>query len=212
MRVPPTTRPVSARPAETTLIALFHWARVGIALAGGLAMLAVVIGFDFLAPPGHVQAADHVALDIMPVKPGGPAAQYPAYVATSVLTIPARRMVTVTIRNFDLDPSPLPPGSPYANVQGTVGGVAYVDGTAYRSLDSTVVAHTFTVPELHLNVPIPGRATDGRPFVTVQFRLLLRTPGVYSWRCFAPCGDGPQGESGPMADDGYMRGTVFVQA
>jgi hypothetical protein len=183
-----------------------------VAIAVGLFVLAVVVGFDVLAPSGHVPPADHVALDILPVKPGGPATQYAAYQPSTVLTVRAQGLVTVTIRNFDLDATPLPARSPYLAVQGTVGGVAYADGTAYRTLDGRLIAHTFTVPELHLNVPIPGKAAAGKPYVTIQFQVRTGTAGVYDWRCFAPCGNGPEGQSGPMVDDGYMRGTLFVQS
>jgi hypothetical protein len=210
-----TTPPADAGPdgqIEARMRALLRLARIGLAVAGGLVVLVVVCGFDLLAPAGRPRPAEHVALDILPVKPGGPAEQYAAYTPTTVLTVAAQGVVTVTIRNFDLAPSPLPAGSPYMRVQGTVGGVAYVDGTAYSALDRSMIAHTFTVPQLHLNVPIPGVAADGKSYVTVQFRVRTGKPGVYSWRCFAPCGDGPEGESGPMADDRYMRGTLVVEA
>jgi hypothetical protein len=213
----PSTRsstPSGVRAARPTppLLAVLRWVRLGIAVVGGVFVVAVFGGVDLLAPPGHGQPATHVALDILPVRPGGPATQYAAYQPSTVLTVPAKEVVTITIRNFDLDPTTLPADSPYLAVQGTVGGVASVDGIAYHTLDRQHVAHTFTIPDLHLNVPIPGRAMGGKPYVTIQFQVRTNKAGVYSWRCFAPCGVGGEGQAGPMAEDGYMRGTLFVQA
>lgn len=75
-------------------------------------------------------------------------------------------------------------------------------------LDPTQVAHTFTIPALHLNVPIPGDVAPGASYVTVTFTFRTEAAGVYRWRCFAPCGKGPDGESGPM---GEVMGTPIVQ-
>jgi hypothetical protein len=119
-------------------------------------------------------------------------------------------VITVTIRNFDLDPTLVPGGSPYTRVQGTVGGVAHADGVPYTTLDRAGVAHTFTVPGLQLNVPIPGRAPSGKPDVVVTFSFRTPGPGTYRWKCFDPCGDGPDGQGGPMADVDYMQGTLIV--
>jgi hypothetical protein len=178
------------------LLTLFAWADVG----GPSSQI-----LSRQAPP-----PDHVAIDIMPLKPGGPPQEYAAYVPSTVLSLPANNLVTVTIRNFDLDATPLPVDSPYTRVQGTVGGVAYADGTAYAALDRSGIAHTFTVPALHLSVPIPGRVGTGKRYVTVTFQVHTGGAGIYAWRCFAPCGQGPDGQSGPMTDDSYMRGTLIV--
>lgn len=188
----------------------------GVVIAGGLLLLLLFSAVPIPSIPSSQTASsqalppDHVALDIMPVKPGGPADDYAAYVPSTVMTMSANSLVSVTIRNFDLDATPLSADSPYARVQGTVGGVAYADGKAYTALDRSVVAHTFTVPDLHLNVPIPGHATAGKRYVTVTFSVRTGTPGIYAWRCFAPCGDGSDGSAGPMADDAYMRGTLVI--
>jgi hypothetical protein len=189
----------------------------GSLVAGVLILLTLLARMDALLPPTQSASSQtalptHVTLDILPVKPGGPAANYAAYVPSTVLSMPANSIVTVTIRNFDLDATPLPNGSPYARVQGTVGGVAYADGAVYTAFDRSDVAHTFTVPALHLNVPIPGRAIAGKRYVTVIFRMQTGNAGTYEWRCFAPCGNGPDGDAGPMADDTYMRGALLVES
>jgi hypothetical protein len=211
---PPGGKPASAthkrRSPYETWVAVFRWLRLALLVANGVVLLTAFIGFDMIAVAGHDHPPDHVALDIMPVKPGGPAQNYAAYTPSTVLRVPAQSLVTFTIRNFDLDTVTLQGASPAAHVQGTEGGVAYADGRAYSALDQTGIAHTFTVPALHLNVPIPGHAASGKSYVTVTFRIHTGKAGTYDWRCFAPCGDGPEGQAGPMADDRYMRGTLFV--
>lgn len=203
--------------AAKTAIAVLRWVRWSVVIVGGLILLALFGGLDALAPPGQVQFSgqvrgnDHVALDIMAIKPGGPTENYAAYLPSTVFSVPAYSLVTVTIRNFDLDVIPLPNNSPYTRVQGTIHGVAYADGTAYTALARTGIAHTFTVPALHLSVPIPGQATNGKNFVAVTFSFRTGSAGVYSWRCFAPCGDEPDGQAGGMAEAGYMRGTLFIE-
>lgn len=201
------------------LIAVARWTRYCVLILGGLLFVVLTIGTHFVrtaaAPisdsrPAQAPLSDQLALDIMPVKPGGPATGYAAYLPTTVLSAPAQRIVTVTIRNFDLDPVPTPADSPVTQVQGTVGGVAYADGKAYTVLDRMQIAHTFTVPALHLNVPIPGVSASGKPYVAVTFRFRTGVAGVYAWRCMAPCGEGQDRQAGPMADERYMRGALDV--
>lgn len=153
----------------------------------------------------------HVALDILPVKPGGPAEDWPAYMPSSPMTVPANTVVTVTIRNFDLGDDTMPANSPLLSVQGTTNGVATADGRAYSALDATHVSHTFTIPQLHLNVPIPGDPVGDASNVTVTFSF--RTPaqaGTYTFQCFVPCGTGSSGFDGPMNTLGFMKGTLTV--
>jgi hypothetical protein len=201
--------PRAPRVSAPLWIALAHWTRLGIAAAGALLLLVLLVGLDAIAPTGRAAPAPHLALDIFPQKPGG-LAQGAAYVPDTVLRMPAHALVTITIRNFDLDPTPLPTDSPYLTVQGTSNGVAYADGKPYTALDSRVIAHTFTVSALHLNVPILGHSSIGKNYVLISFSFRTGGNAVYQWRCFAPCGDGPDGDSGPMSDERYMRGSLFV--
>ncbi|HEX8732625.1 MAG TPA: hypothetical protein VF725_11275 [Ktedonobacterales bacterium] len=200
-------------------LTIARWTRYSVLTAGTLLMLVLVVGFNVsnllsasrpTLAVAQRPASDQIALDIMPVRPGGPAVNFAAYLPETTLSIPAHSLVTITIRNFDLDPTPLPPASPAANVQGTVDGVAYADGQAYSALDRTKIAHTFTVPAFHLNVPIPGVSASGQRYVIVTFRVRTDKPGVYAWHCVAPCGEGPAGEEGSMADEKYMRGMLIV--
>lgn len=168
--------------------------------------------------PAHRQAAAHVAalshharlaLDIFPIRPLGPTDNWPAYTPSTDLSVPADSDVTVTIRNFDLGPAPLPAVSPYANVSGTVSGSASADGHPYTALDWAHVAHTFTISQLGINVPIPADAAPGQSFVTVSFTFHVGAAGTYHWRCNAPCGT-EGGYQGPMQTQGYMTGTLTV--
>jgi hypothetical protein len=155
----------------------------------------------------------HLSFDVLPVRPGGPPDNWPAYVATSPTALPANTVVTVTIRNFDVGDDTLPAGSPILRVQGTTNAVAYADGKAYSGLDAAHISHSFTIMQLDLSVPIPGDAVGDANHVTVTFTF--RTPakaGTYTFQCFVPCGTGSSGFDGPMNTLGFMRGTVTVVA
>lgn len=163
--------------------------------------------------PAAVVTTTHMTFDILPVRPGGPDHSWPAYMPTSSTTLPANTVVTVTIRNFDLGDDTVPANYPLLSVQGVIGGVANANGKAYTGLDATHMSHTFTIPQLHLNVPIPGDAVGDATNVPVTFSF--RTPakaGTYTFQCFVPCGTGSEGFDGPMATMGYMRGTVTIVA
>jgi hypothetical protein len=203
MAAPRSAGTVGAARPYGFVIALARWIRVGVALAGGLTLAGLWAGPSLATAPAPGRPATHIALDILPVRPGGPAQEYAAYLPSTALSVPAHSVITVTIRNFDLDPTPVSAGSPYTRVQGATGGVAYADGQAYTALDRTAIAHTFTVP-------IPGRAASGKPDVVVTFSFRTTGPGTYRWKCFDPCGDGADGLGGPMADVDYMQGTLNV--
>jgi hypothetical protein len=156
------------------------------------------------------QTTQHLTFDILPAKPGGPATNFPAYMATSPTALPANTLVTVTIRNFDLGDDSLPANSPFLHVQG-VTGAATMDGKAFTSLDAKHIAHTFTIAQLHLNVPISGDPVGDANYVSVSFSFKTpATPGTYTFQCYIPCGTGASGWNGPMATMGFMRGTITV--
>ncbi len=140
-------------------------------------------------------------------------AGWPTYVPAD-FSVPAHALVTVTIRDFDNGPAPVPAAN--LKVQGTVGGtmtvtkallgnVATLPATKVSSVAANDVAHTFTSPGLNLNVPVP-------PSSTVTFSFRTGAAGTYTWQCFAPCGTGATGWSGPMAENGYMQGVITVTA
>ncbi|HEV2238540.1 MAG TPA: hypothetical protein VGR57_17915 [Ktedonobacterales bacterium] len=202
-------RTSAPRTAHAHLIALLHWTRWGVVFGGSLLLLALMLAPHVLAP-APPRPSTHLTLDILPVRPGGPAQNYAAYVPATALSLPARSLATITIRNFDLDATPLPADSPYWRVTGTVGGIAYADGVPYTALPRTQIAHTFTVPDLGLNVPIPSRSAHAGSYSVVTFSFPTGAPGTHLWQCHDPCGDGPDGLGGPMADVDYMRGTLTI--
>ncbi len=153
----------------------------------------------------HVQANLNIVIN----QPGMQQ-DWPAYSPTN-LVLPANSLVTITVRDYDMGDTPLPKGSPYTTVQGIVGGVAYADGHAYTALAPDQIAHTFTMPQLNINVPMPGDTTTGKPYGVVTFTFRTGAPGIYYFRCFDPCGTGSNGWEGPMLTKGYMLGTLTVQ-
>jgi hypothetical protein len=203
------------QPPREQVFAIFHsvfkFTRRAMLFGLVVTIAALFGGLDAITPVGVSRPGNHIALDIMQIKPGGPAENYAAYVPSTVLSVPAHTIVTVTIRNFDLDATPVPKDSTYINVKGTVNGIAFVDGQPYASVSRMDLAHTFTVPSLQLNVPIPGKSASGQHYVTVTFAFRIGNAGTLKWRCFAPCGDGADGLQGPMNDEAYMRGILFVE-
>lgn len=153
----------------------------------------------------HVQAN----LDIV-INQSGLQQDWPAY-SPNNLVLPANSLVTITLRDYDMGDTPLPKGSPFTTVQGVVGGVAYADGHAYTALALDKIAHTFTIPQLNLNVPLPGDTTTGKEYGVVTFTFRTGAAGTYYFQCFDPCGTGTNGWEGPMTTRGYMRGTLTVQ-
>ncbi len=135
---------------------------------------------------------------------------WPAF-SPNNLVLPADSLVTLTVRDYDMGDTPVAKGSPFTTVQGVVGGVAYADGHAYRTLAPDKIAHTFTVPQLGVNVPLPGDTTTGKPYGAVTFTFRTGAPGSYYFNCLVPCGTGLGGWEGPMVTRGYMIGTVTVQ-
>ena len=150
-----------------------------------------------------------VNLDIV-INQRGMQQDWPAY-SPSNLVLPANSLVTVTLRDYDMGDTPLPKGSPFTTVQGIVGGVAYADGHAYSALAPDKIAHTFTMPQLNINVPLPGDTTTGKPYGTATFTFRTGAPGIYYFRCMDPCGTGSNGWQGPMLTKGYMLGFLTVQ-
>lgn len=125
--------------------------------------------------------------------------------APSTIKVPANATVVLTIKEYDDVSTPLPDGSPYNDVKG---GTETVDGQAVTNVANDKIAHTFTIPELGLNAPIPMAPQDG--FTTVTFTFQTGAAGTYTWRCFTPCGGDPNGMGGAMTTDGWMQGQLAV--
>jgi hypothetical protein len=113
--------------------------------------------------------------------------------------------VVLTIKEYDDAPTALPAGSPYNAVQG---GTMTVDGKATTTVANADIAHTFSIPELNINVPL-SKAPEGK-FSTTVFTFKVDKSGAYTWHCFTPCGGDPNGVGGSMATKGWMEGNVVV--
>lgn len=164
-----------------------------------------------VAVPAVAKASTHINLTIEAKKPGS-TVDGPSYMPDTALTVPANSLVTVTIVNNDAGDTSLPANSPFAKVTGVESGSAYVDGVAYNSLTVDKVAHTFTIPSLGVNVPIPGDVPAGQKDISVTFSFRTGAAGVYMWQCMDPCGSDPVGWGGPMSMKGYMMGSLTVTA
>ena len=184
-----------------------------VALTSGV-YFALVTAFGRQMTPqvAHVaQPARHVQLNLnIVINQPGMQKDWPAY-APSRLVVPANSLVTVTLRDYDLGDTPLPNNSPFTRVQGTVDGAASADGKAYSSLAPEKVAHTFTISQLNVNVPLPGDGAKGASYDTITFTFHTGKAGTYTFQCFDPCGSGSAGWMGPMMTKGYMVGTLTVQ-
>ena len=173
--------------------------------------LSKVLGEHATPVVAHATSLKHVQVNLnIVINQPGMQKDWPAY-SPSNLMVPANSIVTVTLRDYDLGDTPLPNGSPFTRVQGTLGSVAFADGKAYSSLAPTKVAHTFTIPQLNINVPLPGDGAKDASYDTITFTLRTRAAGSYSFQCFDPCGTGATGWEGPMVTRGYMSGTFTVQ-
>jgi heme/copper-type cytochrome/quinol oxidase subunit 2 len=156
-----------------------------------------------------VTSSTHLTMNIVMNQPGMQK-DWPAF-STSNLVVPANSLVTVTIRDYDLGNTAMPQNAPFTTVQGTGGSIATADGQNYTSLAPDKIAHTFTIPQLNVNVPLPGDGMRGKDYNTVTFTFHTGAAGTYTFRCFDPCGTSPMGMMGPMMTQGYMIGTLTVQ-
>jgi len=143
------------------------------------------------------------------------------------ITIPAGRLIDLTIFNYDSGPGYGTPAT-YTNVSGTIGGVVYVlnstminatnagtsainiihNSMAVKNMSEANISHTFTIPNLFgsaqdLNVPVGTQMVEFAQFYA-------NTTGSYNWMCNVPCGSGPDSLSGAMTTPGWMMGSVTV--
>ncbi len=144
-------------------------------------------------------------------KPG-----WPRYVPAN-FTIPANTIIKLTIINYDDGTAPLPSNSPWSKFWGSdptfglvEGGDETVNGKKITSVDPNNVSHTFTVPSLLINLPIPAAVSKNQPAV-VTFEFSVSKPGNYHWLCAAPCGSGSTGMGGAMNTSNWMEGTMEVK-
>lgn len=137
----------------------------------------------------------------------------PEIVGGTKVQFPANAKVDLTIYNFDSGPAPLAKGLPYDKVMGTVGGTATYDGKTITKVSNSVISHTFTVPGIGLNVPLPAAQETKKGAITpavVTASFVTNKKGTFTWQCYAPCGSGKDGNGGAMQDPGEMTGKVVI--
>ncbi len=131
----------------------------------------------------------------------------------ATITLPPNATVTLTIKTYDDGGGTVP--AAYAKVTGTVGNVETVNGQQQSSFKADgVIAHTFTIAALGLNIPLVAATDQGSQVVPSVTVVTFKTPakaGTYSWQCYQPCGTGSAGWGGPMATAGWMTGSVQIQ-
>ncbi|MEM0271703.1 MAG: hypothetical protein QW514_04060 [Thermoprotei archaeon] len=131
------------------------------------------------------------------------------------IELPAHTLIVLTIIDYD-SASPLP--AQFAQVTGTVGNVVYLinntnAGSGNPNLSAAVavtnfnpntdVAHTFTIPQLGVNIPSAPGSVEVAEFYINQ-------TGTFTWHCMDPCGTGPTGWEGAMSTPGWMEGNITV--
>lgn len=134
------------------------------------------------------------------------------------ISLPAHQLIKLVIVNYDDGGANLT-DQKYANVAGTQNNVETIinndnvnssqgatgiqvnGGETVSSVAADNIAHTFTIPQIGLNLPIPPSS-----IVTAYFTI--NQIGTFSWFCFTMCGSGATGLEGAMATPGWMTGSV----
>jgi hypothetical protein len=136
------------------------------------------------------------------------------------LTFPMNSLVKLTIINYD-DGNATLLNAQYTSVQGTVNGtmtyvnndnvnstyggngIVIIGGQTVTSVPPDMIAHTFTIPTLNINIPIPVSS------IVVAY-IKITTAGTFQWMCETACGFGPAGTLAAMETPGWMLGDVEV--
>jgi plastocyanin len=136
------------------------------------------------------------------------------------ISLPAHRLIELVIVDYDDGAANLT-GSQYATVSGTqnnsvtevsnenvnssqsAAGIQVSGGETVSSLPADGIAHTFTIPQLGINIPLA-------PSSTVVAYFTLNQTGTFTWFCMTICGSGPNGLGGAMATAGWMSGNVVA--
>ena len=212
-------------------------AAVAVGIAAVVALIVwYVAGYLTVSPPSVSIAGAQVPsvnLTLQTVASLGPSYEQPSWVSylvknqkgewvhSTVWKLPAHALVHVTVYQFDGDSGLR--NAFLARPEGVVGNVMKVDGKTLNVIDPADASHTFTVPSMHLVVPLIGVPDDAKnqcdaapcPLAkahrTIEFTFRTGAPGRYRWQCFVPCAAGfIYGFAGPMQTIGYMDGFLNV--
>lgn len=201
-----------------------------------LALVAVyAIGFLFSAPSQSVAATSanggaHLTLQTVPSFGHAPDPDWVSYLAqdssghwqhSTIYQIPAHTMITVTLYQYDTATGLRNPF--LAQVRGTQGDAATLNGKSFQTLNPDLTSHTFTVPQLGISVPLAGVDSNAKnqcsaapcdtsqAHTTITFKFMSPGPGTYRWQCFVPCALASYyGFGGPMQTSGWMSGYFKV--
>ena len=141
---------------------------------------------------------------------------------STMFELPAFSTIHVNVYQYDSQTGLRNPF--FAEAPGPRGWAMTVDGRSEMPvLDPAEAAHTFTIPDLGVAVPLKGIAnnatnpcqvapcTEDMAHVTIEFTFKTGAPGTYRWQCFVPCAAGfLNGNGGPMQTVGFMDGFVDV--
>ena len=201
-------------------------------LVAGVVVAGVLVGFfvtRFLNPvPPQIAATTTsttlqgrpvVSFNLTTVAAVGTAGQgngehpnWVGYLPTTYLKVPTGAVVHVTIDQQDGQTGLR---NEYLGlVRGTINDQMTLNGKVVSALDPSLAAHTFTIPDLGVSVPLEGVA-DNAPAnaqQVIQFDFVVPDkPGLYRWQCFVPCAAGTlYGNGGAMQTLGYMAGELQV--
>lgn len=201
-------------------------------------LIAAVVFYaaDFLtAAPAAISATmengtAHLTLQTVPAYGHSPDPDWVSYLAqdagghwqhTTIYKLPAHTLVTVTLYQFDTASGLRNPF--FAQVRGTQGAVATINGQAVSVLNPDDASHTFTIPDIGVSVPLPGISSNAKNTCstapcplsaahnTITFSFTTPGPGTYRWQCFVPCAASFYfGNGGPMQTIGWMSGELEV--
>lgn len=201
-----------------------------------LVALVVLYLVDFLTvAPAPVSAAvrggaAYLTLQTVPSYGHSPAPDWVSYLVrdadghwhhSTVFQLPAHTLVHVTVYQYDTATGLRNPF--LAQVRGTGGGVARLNGKAFSTLNADDASHTFTIPDLGVSVPLSGIPDDAKnpcsvapcglnfDHNTITFTFMTPGRGTYRWQCFVPCAASfIFGNGGPMQTIGWMDGWLKI--
>ncbi len=192
---PPETngRTPEAEPPETGNSRAWHeWLAVGVALAGLLSIAAIIVSVVALSSKNPNAGPRTVTVQAA----NGAANSTPAVAPLSV---------KMTVKSDTQHARKGPDGQWHDAILG--GNLTVKAGQAVTVTVSNYddAPHSYTAPDLNLNVKLPGAKGNTPGTVKFTFKAPAKA-GTYQWFCAYPC------DPWAMAHDGFMRGHVTVTA
>ena len=191
---PPETNGRTPQPAggdSENSRAWHEWLAVGVGLAGLLSIAAIIVSIVALSSKNPTTGPRTVT-----IQSSTPASSVPAV---------APLAVNMTVKSDTQHGKKGPDGQWHDAILGgnlTVKAGQTVTVTVANYDDAP---HSYTAPDLNLNVKIPGASKTGPTVTKFTFKAPTK-PGTYQWFCAYPC------DPWAMAHDGYMRGHITVTA